>query len=192
MISTQSGNVVNPLNVRTRDIDIEDMAHGLALINRFYGQTKKPISVAQHSVYVSRLCERVSRKIALQGLLHDGSEYILGDINKWLKNSVIFDAYRTLEEQVQSTIFRKFGVPQVQHEAVSEADQLMVRFEGEQGYNYNIFQPPAVPDDRVRLYGPLTKHDRQRIGPWKPWSWAIARASFLDQYRLLTDNGDGL
>src|SRR5580765_2644929 len=84
LILTFSGKHVNPLNLRPEDIDIVDIAHALACCNRFAGHCRRPINVAQHSVYVSRLCDDTG--FERQALLHDASEAYLGDITKWLKH----------------------------------------------------------------------------------------------------------
>ncbi len=66
---------------------ISELAHSLSQINRWTGWADYPISVAQHSVFVSLL---VRPELALHGLLHDAHECLTGDINtpvkRWLKS----------------------------------------------------------------------------------------------------------
>lgn len=190
LIITYSGRHVNPTDLRPEDICIEDIAHALALCNRFAGHTRRPISVAQHSVYVARLCRGVeNRNIALesQALLHDASEAYLGDITKWLKSTSAFAEYRIVEARIQSQIFQAFdcvppGISELSPE-VEEADRLMLCFEGEQAFGTKIWNrwieglPP--------VYALISKEERNKIGAWAPWSWKASERGFLDAARSL-------
>ena len=89
----------------TRQIDIEDIAHGLSQICRFTGQCEEFYSVAQHSVYVSLL---VPKRYSLAGLLHDAAEAYCNDLSSPLKPYV--KAYVDIEEKLMQTIYKKFGV----------------------------------------------------------------------------------
>lgn len=79
---TFTGRLVWPVDARAADVCIEDIAHHLALANRWAGATYKPYSVAQHSVLVSRHC---ASDHALIGLLHDAAEAYTGDVPAPLK-----------------------------------------------------------------------------------------------------------
>jgi 5'-deoxynucleotidase YfbR-like HD superfamily hydrolase len=144
---------VNPLDVQEEDIDIIDIAHALSLINRFNGTVRFPISVAQHSIYAARLVSERSNMplrgnlLALQALLHDAAEAYLGDVTKWLKASDVMVGYRQAEHTLQERIFLRFNCPTVLHPRVEEADRLLVRYEGEQGYgrNWSIDHPDYPP-----------------------------------------------
>jgi uncharacterized protein len=177
-ITTFAYKHVNPLRLQPEDIDIRDIAHALALINRFVGHTPKPISVAQHSVYVSRLCEGPH---ALQALLHDASEAYLGDVSKWVKQTPAMCLYREIEDQAQRVIFKKYGCKTRMHPSVVEADKLMVRFEAHRmfGLKTRLFENPEYPKP--------THVEEQRVGPWKPWIWTWAEESFLERFRALTE-----
>src|SRR6185312_13495858 len=80
-----SGRRLDLLEPSPLDIEIEDIAHGLARVARWNGQTKglHAFSVAQHSVLVERLVAdlspRLSREARLMALLHDAPEYVVGD-----------------------------------------------------------------------------------------------------------------
>jgi 5'-deoxynucleotidase YfbR-like HD superfamily hydrolase len=187
VIKTFTGLEINPLDVGKENINIEDIAHALALCNRFAGHTRVPVSVAQHCVYVSRvaralgwadlaLCNGDADKIGFQGLLHDASEAYLGDVTKWLKEDPAMSAYRQAEARVQDQIYRKFGCWVLDHRLVKEADRVMCRFEAERT------MPPMTwsPD-----YPPIDKAMRARIGHWRPWSWQTAEEVFLAEFRLL-------
>lgn len=184
-IMTYTGRTVNPLDVKLHDICIEDIAHSLACINRFNGHLSRPVSVAQHSVYVSRLAEElysseyteVSKMIALQGLLHDGSEAYLGDMTKWLKNTDEMKSYRDAEDRCQDTIYAKFGCFLKMYKEVELADRIMVRFEGKLIPNFKIDHPN---------YPELTADELSLIGKWSPWSWKQAEEAFLVRFGVLS------
>jgi hypothetical protein len=171
---------VNPLDLKVDDINVEDIGHSLALCNRFAGHTRAPISVAQHSYFVSRLCEPFGVLVALQGLLHDGSEAYLGDVTKWLKGTPEMKGYRDAEERVQEAVFIRFLLPTELHPAVEAADRLMVRYEGYVGYGpeFTIEHPD---------YPPVTKAEVEELTSlgWAFWDWRQSRQKFLDQYYKL-------
>jgi 5'-nucleotidase len=186
VIRTFTGLEVNPLNVGQENVRIEDIAHALALCNRFAGHTRVPVSVAQHSVYVSRvvrkLCEfhevlKDHNRLSMQGLLHDGSEAYLGDVTKWLKEAVEMFPYRQAENIVQTQIYRKFDCELVDSPLVRQADRVMCRFEAER-----TMPPMTWPEN----YGPITKDLRKLIGHWRAWGWKTAEEVFLAEFRLLT------
>ena len=81
-----SGRRLDILSPSPLDIEIEDIAHGLARVSRWNGQTKGKygLSVAQHAVMVEEILSRnapqLSQKWRLAGLLHDAPEYVIGDM----------------------------------------------------------------------------------------------------------------
>lgn len=167
-IMTHSGRRVNPLNVQIDDVDITDIAHALALTNRFGGHTVCPITVAQHSVLVSRM---VPKEHAMQGLLHDASEAYLGDVTKWLKGTPAFEQYRISERLAEQSIYVRFGCCIYMHPAVEVADWRMVVFEASVGYG-----------DKSWLGEP---EPHPVLAEWSPWPWARARREFLDRFAQL-------
>lgn len=186
-ITTFTGKHLNPLDPAFKDIDIRDIAHALALVPRFAGHTQEPISIAQHSIYVSRLC--AGTPYALHGLLHDASEAYLGDVTKWLKMSPAFRPYRVAEAHVQSLIFERFEcaiedpVDAAVHGSegiVDWADKLMVRYEAER-----LLPGHQFPSN----YPATTQEERDRVGPWEPWSWQTAETLFLLRFDALCANG---
>lgn len=180
-ILTHSGQHLDVFDLKSDDIRIEDIAHALACINRFNGHLAKPVSVAQHSVSVSKLCEGTGYE--LEGLLHDASEAYLGDVTKWLKQTEAFAGYREAEGRIQRLIFDKFGIEYPCDEAellsaeVQEADWMMVRFEAERGYGQSW--------QSWSEYPPITDEERTRIGEWRPWSWREAERRFLQHFGIV-------
>jgi hypothetical protein len=88
---------------------IEDIALGLSRTYRYYGQTRLPITVAQHSVLVSK---NVPFGYALLALLHDASEYAMGDVASPLKR-LLAPIYGPLERGVMNAIWARFGLTEV-------------------------------------------------------------------------------
>jgi uncharacterized protein len=165
-----TGPVVDVLQLQAMDIDIRDIAHALAQLNRFGGHGRKSVSVAQHSVYVSRLS---GRKHALQGLLHDASEAYLGDVPSPLKQSELFSSYRVVERRLQQMIFARFNCSVQEAPQVVAADALMLRFEA-----WQVFKHPTW------CVAP-SREERGRIGAWEVWSWEVAEDLFLRRFREL-------
>ena len=176
LITTFTGRLVDVFNLHEEDIDIEDIVHSLACINRFCGHVAEPVSVAQHSVYVSCLCDGH----ALQGLLHDASEAYLGDVSRRLKNRPEMAGYREAEGLVQSAIYRRFGCDIETAPAVKRVDMLMARYEATIGYHGKW-----KPSDSAR-YPPATQAEmvtiEQLVGPWRAWPWHEAKLVFLQRY----------
>lgn len=192
VIRTFSGLYVNPLDLKPSDIRVEDIAHALACCNRFAGHLKRPISVAQHSVHVSKLCERFGLAVAYEALFHDASEAYLGDVTKWLKATAAMKGYRDAEERAQNVIYKALGLRKTvdqQHFRVTEADNLMVRFEGSRGFDKS-WMPSGVPNPK---YPPLTDAERELIGAaWRFQSWHQAEIGFHDQYLRLIRLADAV
>lgn len=117
-MQTYTGKLVDLANFNEEDVRLPDIAHALALINRFTGHTVSPYTVAQHSVVVSQL---VDARDAMHALLHDASEAYLGDVSTPLKT--LLPDYVELENHVQRTILRKFGLKWPIPPAVKVADK---------------------------------------------------------------------
>jgi 5'-deoxynucleotidase YfbR-like HD superfamily hydrolase len=167
-ISTLSGRKIDFIHPDPGQIDIEDIAAGLAAMPRWCGQTVfagKPVhySVAQHSVYCSRMCPTHG----LAALLHDAAEAYMGDCPRPLKD-FLRQAWADVEGRLLATIFKKFGL--------------------------DPFIPPAVKaiDDRLLM---TERRDLQpHCPPWDwhgpdPFTWNIApvapsqaRAMFLKRF----------
>jgi 5'-deoxynucleotidase YfbR-like HD superfamily hydrolase len=94
-----------PLDPRPEEIHIEDIAHALALMNRFAGHSKFPYSVAQHSIACSYV---VPKEHALGALLHDASEAYICDIPKPAKR--FMPEYVQIEENIMEAVEAKFDV----------------------------------------------------------------------------------
>ena len=110
-----SGRRLDLLDPSALDIEIEDIAHGLARVARWNGQTSGAhiFSVAQHTLLVDALARRRAQpdtRARLAILLHDAPEYVIGDMITPFK-SVIGDAYKAVENRLLAAIHLRFGLP---------------------------------------------------------------------------------
>jgi 5'-deoxynucleotidase YfbR-like HD superfamily hydrolase len=111
-----SGRRLDLLDPSPLDIEIEDIAHGLARVARWNGQTEGAhiFSVAQHSLLVElisrRLAPSVDPRWRLAVLLHDAPEYVIGDLISPFK-AVFTDAYVAVEHRLLHAVSLRFGLP---------------------------------------------------------------------------------
>jgi 5'-deoxynucleotidase YfbR-like HD superfamily hydrolase len=133
-----SGRRLDLLDPSPLDIEISDIAHGLARVARWNGQTRgeHAFSVAQHSLLVEALfCDLVPAAAAdarLAALLHDAPEYVIGDMISPFK-SVMGGSYKDCELRLQRAIHLRFSLPPEPAAAlrkeIKRADQIAAYFE---------------------------------------------------------------
>ncbi|SFO98332.1 hypothetical protein SAMN04488047_101715 [Tranquillimonas alkanivorans] len=111
-----SGRRLDLLDPTPVDIEIEDIAHGLAFVARWNGQTAGDFaySVAEHSLLVEHIFGRITPdapvKWRMAALLHDAPEYVIGDMISPVKAAVGPD-YGALDERLTAAIHVRFGLP---------------------------------------------------------------------------------
>lgn len=111
-----SGRRLDLLDPTPVDIEIDDIAHGLAFVARWNGQTKGdfPYSVAEHSLLVEQLFSRIvpnaPSKWRLAALLHDAPEYVIGDMISPVK-AAVGPGYSVLDDRLTAAIHLRFGLP---------------------------------------------------------------------------------
>ena len=111
-----SGRRLDLLDPSPLDVEIVDIAHGLARVARWNGQTSGPhiFSVAQHSVLVEHIATAIDPGLPprwrLAALLHDAPEYVIGDIISPFK-AVIGDEYKRVEHRILAAIHVRFSLP---------------------------------------------------------------------------------
>ena len=111
-----SGRRLDLLTPSPLDIELEDIAHGLARVARWNGQTTgdHAFSVAQHSVLVERIASELRAELSdrwrLAALLHDAPEYVVGDLISPFKAAIGLD-YRELEDRLLRAVYIRFGLP---------------------------------------------------------------------------------
>jgi uncharacterized protein len=136
-----SGRRLDLLDPSPLDIEIEDIAHGLARVARWNGQTKgdNAFSVAQHCVLVTELFAHAnpaaSSKEKLAALLHDAPEYVVGDMISPFKAALGVD-YKAFENRLLAAIHLRFGlaaqIPQTLTDAIKLADKTSAYLEATQ------------------------------------------------------------
>ena len=113
-----SGRRLDLLDPSPLDIEIEDIAHGLARVARWNGQTHGAyiFSVAQHTLLVEAVMRaqspRIDHRVQLAAMLHDAPEYVIGDMISPFK-AVIGGSYKAVEKRLLSAIHIRFGLPPV-------------------------------------------------------------------------------
>ena len=111
-----SGRRLDLLDPSPLDIEIEDIAHGLARVARWNGQTdgEHAFSVAQHSLLVETIVGEIEptldARFRLAGLIHDAPEYVIGDLISPFKAALALD-YRAFEAKLLAAIHVRFGLP---------------------------------------------------------------------------------
>jgi len=113
-----SGRRLDLLDPSPADIEIEDIAHGLARVARWNGQTlgDHAFSVAQHALLVTDIVAALKPdaepRWLLAALLHDAPEYVIGDLISPFKAAVGLD-YKAFETRLLQAIHLRFGLPPV-------------------------------------------------------------------------------
>lgn len=160
-----SGRRLDLLDPSPLDIEIEDIAHGLARVARWNGQTNgdHAFSVAQHCLLVERIVselrERASKQLRLAALLHDAAEYVIGDLISPFKAAVGLD-YKAFEKRLARAIHIRFGLPpEVSEEdaaLIKRADRIAAFFEATQLAGFTLTEarkffgtPRGVPVPRL-------------------------------------------
>jgi 5'-deoxynucleotidase YfbR-like HD superfamily hydrolase len=121
-----SGRRLDLLDPTPMDIEVEDIAHGLAFVARWNGQTRGdwPYSVAEHSLLVEEIFGRQNPGIAarwqLAALLHDAPEYVIGDMISPVK-AAIGAAYGELDLRLTAAVHLRFGLPAQLPAAIKKA-----------------------------------------------------------------------
>lgn len=165
-IETYTGGVFWPLDPRPEEIDIEDIAHALSMMCRFNGHCSTFMSIGEHSVNV---CEDVERKhpdqpvLALEALLHDGSEAYIADIVSPVKRH-IRPWYGPIEDRLQMVIHRRYNLPESYDPRVKESDLAVLMTEarvlvrsGGLSWHYDGIEPAPV---RIEGYLPAEAKGR--------------------------------
>ena len=136
-----SGRRLDLLDPTPMDIEVEDIAHGLAFVARWNGQTAGDFaySVAEHSLLVETLYARMNpqapAKWRLAALLHDAPEYVIGDMISPVK-AAVGSGYGALDDRLTAAIHLRFGLPaalpKTVKTAIKRADKISAWMEATQ------------------------------------------------------------
>jgi uncharacterized protein len=190
-----SGRRLDLLNPDPADIEIEDIAHGLARVARWNGQTQgeHAFSVAQHSLLVEEIAgqlmlpaqhsvHQAASRWPLAALLHDAPEYVVGDLISPFKAAIGYD-YKVFEHRLLAAVHQRFEVPDPVPDAVTaiikQADGIAAYLEATALAGFSVAEADAV-------FGRPTLLAHWRPAPLTPWPTAHAQAAFIKRFRALT------
>ena len=182
-----SGRRLNLLDPSPLDVEMADIAHGLARVARWNGQTAGPhiFSVAQHSLLVETIARqgaRLDRQRRLAVLLHDAPEYVIGDMITPFK-AVIGDAYKAVEARLLVAIHLRFGLPATLPAElvalIKNADRAAALLEATRLAGFSAAEA-------ARFFGRPPKFsaliEREYL---TPWAAEIAEARYLERFAKL-------
>ncbi len=142
-----SGRRLDLLDPSPVDVEIDDIAHGLARVARWNGQTLGPLpfNVAQHSLLVEQFCSELKpgwpSKWRLAALLHDAPEFVIGDMISPFK-AQLGGQYKIIEHRLQHAIHLRFGLPadlpETIEKLIKRADRASAFFEATQLAGFEI------------------------------------------------------
>ncbi len=181
-----SGRRLDLLDPSPFDIEIEDIAHGLARVARWNGQTigEHAFSVAQHSLVVEEIAAHIrpglEPKWRLAALLHDASEYVIGDMISPFK-SALGASYKDFEARLEGAIHVRFQLPpktpQTIKTLIKKADRACAYFEATQLAGFTR-------RESLQIFGTPPAGYNLVIEP-EPAS--VAQQRYLDRYRELAE-----
>jgi uncharacterized protein len=184
-----SGRRLDLLSPQPEDIEIEDIAHGLARVARWNGQTigDHAFSVAQHSLVVTDILAALNPRFETRelcaGLLHDAPEYVIGDLISPFKAAIGLD-YKAFELRLLDAIYRRFALGEIDATviaAIKHADRIAAYFEAtrlagfEQAEAERFFGRPELPEGLA-----------QGLAALEPVSTSEAQSHFLYRFENLS------
>jgi uncharacterized protein len=185
-----SGRRLDLLDPSPGDIEISDIAHGLARVARWNGQTlgDHAFSVAQHALVVEQIAAALEpawdRSWRLAALLHDAPEYVVGDLISPFKAAVGLD-YKAFEVRLLEAIHRRFGLPPALPDDIAarikQADRIAAYYEATVLAGFGLEEadrffgkPAGLPPALERMLQGLSAQ-----------SVAVAQAQFLARFDAL-------
>jgi 5'-nucleotidase len=183
-----SGRRLDLLDPSSLDVELEDIAHGLARVARWNGQTEGAhiFSVAQHSLLVDALARaklpRLGRNGRLAVLLHDAPEYVIGDMISPFK-AVIGDSYKAVEHRLLAAIHLRFGLPAKTPETL----QNLIKASDRAAAYLEATRLAGFADDEARkFFGPPPKFSAAIERDYlTPWSASSAEQRYCERFEKL-------
>ena len=188
-----SGRRLDLLDPSPLDIEIEDIAHGLARVARWNGQTSgaHTFSVAEHSLLVEAIVADLSpgldRRFRLAALIHDAPEYVIGDLIGPFKAALSFD-YKAFEAKLLAAIHLRFGLPA---ELPGEVATLIKRADRIAAYYEATGLAGFARDEARRFFGQpkgLSAGIVKRLGQLAPLPAHDGEARFLKRFHELASD----
>jgi uncharacterized protein len=186
-----SGRRLDLLDPSPLDIEMEDIAHGLARVARWNGQTSGAhiYSVAQHCLLVEALARarvpRLDRSRRLAVLLHDAPEYVIGDMISPFK-PVIGDAYKAVEHRLLAAIHVRFGLPA---KSAPELEDLIKLFDRQAAYLEATRLAGFEAAEARKFFGrPSVFSAAIERDYLKPWPADTAQARYIERFRKLASD----
>ena len=180
-----SGRRLDLLDPSPLDVEISDIAHGLARVARWNGQTSgdHAFSVAQHSLVVEAIFRQLNPATPdaqLAALLHDAPEYVIGDMISPFK-SVVGGDYKAVEKRLEAAIYRRFALPPHPapelKEQIKKADTVSAYFEA-------TLLAGFTPQEARKFFGQPRTITREML-PIEPMSAVEAQRLFLDRFEAI-------
>jgi 5'-deoxynucleotidase YfbR-like HD superfamily hydrolase len=183
-----SGRRLDLLDPSPLDVELDDIAHGLARVARWNGQTKGAhiFSVAQHALLVEALARakvpRLDNKGRLAVLLHDAPEYVVGDMISPFK-AVIGDSYKGVEKRLLAAIHLRFGLPA----RLPEALTALIKAADRQAAYLEATRLAGFADEEARkFFGQPPKFSATLERDYlTPWSAGAAKTRFVERFEKL-------
>jgi uncharacterized protein len=184
-----SGRRLDLLDPSPLDVEIEDIAHGLARVARWNGQTKgdHAFSVAQHCVLVEEIAAHLNElndAQRLMALLHDAPEYVVGDMISPFKAAIGLD-YKSFELRLLAAIHVRFGLPAQTPPAtlvlIKQADTIAAYLEATQLAGFGLAEAEKFFGRPKGLSGAGTEIFRTLDG----LAPKLAEGQYLSQFRKL-------
>ncbi|WP_269583478.1 HD family hydrolase [Roseibium sp. Sym1] len=186
-----SGRRLNLLDPSPLDVEISDIAHGLARVARWNGQTygDHAFSVAEHSLVVEDIALMLKPDLPphwrLAVLLHDAPEYVIGDMISPFK-AVIGEAYKAVEARLQGAIHLRFGlpaeIPLTVKKLAKRADIICAYFEAVELAGFDDNEAGKI-FGRPRGF-PLNSEGKLRYG-LEPLPVKIAQDRFMERFEAI-------
>jgi 5'-nucleotidase len=184
-----SGRRLDLMDPSPLDIEIADIAHGLARVARWNGQTSGAhiFSVAQHTLLVEAVMRehspRLDIKYRLAALLHDAPEYVIGDMISPFK-AVLGGDYKVVEKRLLSAIHIRFGLPA---ELAPEIERQIKAADRGAAFLEATELAGFAPAEARRLFGrDPDLPAASRLDYLTPWSAAKAEKRFLARFKALS------
>ena len=183
-----SGRRLDLLDPSPLDVEIEDIAHGLARVARWNGQTigAHIFSVAQHTLLVEEIARRrvgaLDRRLSLALLLHDAPEYVIGDMISPFK-AVIGGAYKAVEKRLLNAIHLRFGLPP---DLPDEVVRIIKAADRGSAYLEATRLAGFSAEEARRFFGPCPTLPQQMEREYlTPWPAEDAERRYLDRFAKL-------